>query len=344
MIRRMGRYSADGQFEYQHLPPIDIIAVGDAAEHDARVAITQLISEVKADPGSFVWLGLVSATQPELSLVTELFGLEPLDVEDAANVAQRAKFDLSLGEGFALLKTLSYDADSREVTTGQTSVFVGKWFAITVRYGVAGDLTNVRKRMSHDERLRAHGPLAVLYAVMDITVDSYLAVAEDVHEDMRVIEQDVFSMQPTALTTKNIYQLKRENIAVSQAASPLVNAAQKFANDTDDSIPEQLEPFFADIGDHILRVNDIVESTDNALLTMLMASTALQDLKQNTDMRKISAWVAIAAVPTLTAGIFGMNFENMPELKTDYGYPIVLAFMAITCALLFRGFKKSGWL
>jgi magnesium transporter len=198
--------------------------------------------------------------------------------------------------------------------------------------------------MSHDERLRAHGPLAVLYAVMDITVDSYLAVAEDVHEDMRVIEQDVFSMQPTALTTKNIYQLKRENIAVSQAASPLVNAAQKFANDTDDSIPEQLEPFFADIGDHILRVNDIVESTDNALLTMLMASTALQDLKQNTDMRKISAWVAIAAVPTLTAGIFGMNFENMPELKTDYGYPIVLAFMAITCALLFRGFKKSGWL
>jgi magnesium transporter len=340
----MGRYSADGQFEYQHLPPIDIIAVGEAAEHDARVAITQLISEVKADPGSFVWLGLVSATQPELSLVTELFGLEPLDVEDAANVAQRAKFDLSLGEGFALLKTLSYDADSREVTTGQTSVFVGKWFAITVRYGVAGDLTNVRKRMSHDERLRAHGPLAVLYAVMDITVDSYLAVAEDVHEDMRVIEQDVFSMQPTALTTKNIYQLKRENIAVSQAASPLVNAAQKFANDTDDSIPEQLEPFFADIGDHILRVNDIVESTDNALLTMLMASTALQDLKQNTDMRKISAWVAIAAVPTLTAGIFGMNFENMPELKTDYGYPIVLAFMAITCALLFRGFKKSGWL
>ncbi len=340
----MGRYSVDGQFEYQHLPPIDIIAVGDAAEHDARVAITQLISEVKADPGSFVWLGLVSATQPELSLVTELFGLEPLDVEDAANVAQRAKFDLSLGEGFALLKTLSYDADSREVTTGQTSVFVGKWFAITVRYGVAGDLTNVRKRMSHDERLRAHGPLAVLYAVMDITVDSYLAVAEDVHEDMRVIEQDVFSMQPTALTTKNIYQLKRENIAVSQAASPLVNAAQKFANDTDDSIPEQLEPFFADIGDHILRVNDIVESTDNALLTMLMASTALQDLKQNTDMRKISAWVAIAAVPTLTAGIFGMNFENMPELKTDYGYPIVLAFMAITCALLFRGFKKSGWL
>jgi magnesium transporter len=344
MIRRMGRYSADGQFEHQHMPPIDIFTDGDAAAHDARIAITQLISHVKADPGSFVWLGLVSPTKPELSLVTELFGLEPLDVEDAANVAQRAKFDLSAGEGFALLKTLSYDANSREVTTGQTSVFVGEWFAITVRYGIAGDLTNVRERMSHSERLRTHGPLAVLYAVMDITVDSYIAVAEEVHDDMRAIEQDVFSMQPTAQTTKNIYQLKRENIAVSQAVSPLVGAAQRFANETYESIPKQLEPFFADIGEHILRVNDIVESTDNALLTMLMASTALQDLKQNTDMRKISAWVAIAAVPTLTAGIFGMNFENMPELKSDFGYPIVLIFMAVTCGLLFRGFKKSGWL
>ena len=340
----MGRYSADGQFEHQHMPQIDIITPDDAAAHDARVAITDLISQVKADAGSFVWLGLVTPTPAELSLVTELFALEPLDVEDAANVAQRAKFELSNGEGFALLKTLSYDAISRAVTTGQTSVFVGDWFAITVRYGLSGDLTDVRERMSHDERLRTHGPLAVLYAVLDITVDSYLEVSEDVHEDMRVIEQDVFSMQPTAQTTKNIYQLKRENIVVSQAASPLVNAAQKFSNETYDSIPKKLEPFFADIGDHILRVNDVVESTDNALLTMLMATTALQDLKQNTDMRKISAWVAIAAVPTLTAGIFGMNFENMPELQTDYGYPIVLAFMAITCGLLFRGFKKSGWL
>ncbi len=344
MIRGMGRYSADGQSEHQHKEPIHITSNDDTAAHDARAAITQLISHVKAEPGSFVWVDLVTPTQSELRLVTELFSLEPLDVEDAANVAQRAKFDLSEGEGFALLKTLSYDANSREVTTGQTSVFVGEWFAITVRFGSAGDLANVRERMSHSERLRIHGPLAVLYAVMDITVDSYLAVAEEVHEDMRVIEQDVFSMKPTVQTTKNIYQLKRENIAVSQSVSPLVNAAEKFANETDESIPKQLEPFFADIGAHILRVDDIVESTDNALLTMLMASTALQDLNQNTDMRKISAWVAIAAVPTLTAGIFGMNFENMPELKSDFGYPIVLIFMAVTCGLLFRGFKKSGWL
>jgi len=211
-----------------------------ASAQEARASIVQLITHVKGDPGSFAWLGLVSPTKPELSLITELFGLEPLDVEDAANVSQRAKFDLSEGKGFALLKTLSYDEVSREITTGQTSVFVGDWFAITVRYGEAGDLTNVRERISHSERLRTHGPLAVLYAVLDITVDAYLAVVVEVHDDMREIEQDVFSMQPTPETTKNIYHLKRENIAVSQAVSPLVYAAQRFAAATYESIPTQL--------------------------------------------------------------------------------------------------------
>ncbi len=340
----MGRYSAGGQFEYQLTQSLHNASQVDPNGAQTRESITELISDVKGDPGSFAWLGLVSPTQPELALITELFCLEPLDVEDAANVAQRAKFDLSEGEGFALLKTLSYDDQSREVTTGQTSVFIGEWFAITVRYGDAGDLTNVRERMSHSERLRTHGPLAVLYAVMDITVDAYIAVVDEVHEDMREIEQDVFSMQPTAETTKNIYHLKRENIAVSQAVAPLVNAAQKFVAETYESIPNQLQPFFADIGEHILRVNDTVESTDNALLTMLMATTALQDLKQNSDMRKISAWVAMAAVPTMTAGIYGMNFENMPELNFAFGYPAVLIFMAVTCGFLYRGFKKSGWL
>jgi magnesium transporter len=186
--------------------------------------------------------------------------------------------------------------------------------------------------------------MAVLYAVLDITVDSYLAVAEEINEDMREIEQVVFSMQPTANVTKSIYELKRENIAVRRAVSPLTTSAQRFVTDSERGVPKELEPFFADVGEHILRVHDTVDTIDNSLLTMLMASTALLDLKQNSDMRKISAWVAIAAVPTLTAGIYGMNFEDMPELKWSFGYPVVLGFMAITCLLLYRGFKKSGWL
>jgi magnesium transporter len=319
----MGSYSPSGEFDAITAEDLSIPEESDLAGVSARDMLETLISDVKTQPGSFVWVGLVNPTKPELALVAELFALEPLEIRDAGNTAQRPKFDLGENQSFALLKTISYNLDSKEIKIGQTSVFVGRDYAITVRFGSPGDLTSVRQRMAASKRLRTHGPMAVLYAVLDITVDSYLAVAEEINEDMREIEQVVFSMQPTANVT---------------------NSAQRFVTDSERGVPKELEPFFADVGEHILRVHDTVDTIDNSLLTMLMASTALLDLKQNSDMRKISAWVAIAAVPTVTAGIYGMNFEDMPELKWSFGYPVVLGFMAITCLLLYRGFKKSGWL
>lgn len=344
MIRRMGSYSPSGEFDAITAEDLSIPGGSDLTGVSARGMLEALISDVKNQPGSFVWVGLVNPTKPELALVAELFALEPLEIEDAGNTNQRPKFDLGENRSFALLKTISYNLESKEIRIGQTSVFVGRDYAITVRFGSPGDLTSVRQRMAASERLRTHGPMAVLYAVLDITVDSYLAVADEIHEDMREIEQLVFSMQPTADVTKSIYELKRENIAVRRAVSPLTASAQLFVTDSEQGVPKELVPFFADVGEHILRVHDTVDTIDNSLLTMLMASTALLDLKQNSDMRKISAWVAIAAVPTMTAGIYGMNFEDMPELKWSFGYPAVLAFMAITCLLLYRAFKKSGWL
>ncbi len=344
MIRRMGSYSPSGEFDAITAEDLSIPEESDLTGVSARGMLETLISDVKTQPGSFVWVGLVDPTQPELDLVAELFSLEPLEIEDAGNTAQRPKLDLNEFQSFALLKTLSYDVDSRETGVGQTSVFVGKDYAITVRFGSQGDLTSVRHRMAASERLRTHGPMAVLYAVLDITVDSYLAVSEEIHDDMREIEQTVFSMQPAANVTKSIYELKRENIAVGRAVSPLTISAQRFVSNTEQGVPEELEPFFADVGEHILRVHETVDTIDNSLLTMLMASTALLDLKQNSDMRKISAWVAIAAVPTMTAGIYGMNFDNMPELHWEYGYPVVLGIMLTACLLLYRAFKKSGWL
>ncbi len=344
VIRRIGTYSPDGEFDRMSVETMHVPHDNDFTGAHARESLVQLISDVHEVPGSFAWVGLVDPTRPELALVAELFNLEPLEVEDASNTKQRPKFEIRTDGAFALLKTLSYKLDSQEIETGQTSVFIGPWFAITVRYGAPGDLTTVRQRISTSERLRTHGPLAVLYAVMDITVDGYIAVAEEVHDDMREVEQEVFSMEPTAQTTKFIYQLKRENISVRRAVSPLVMAAQRFIGNTDDSIPTDLKPFFEDIGEHILRVHDTVDTIDNSLLTMLMASTALQDLKQNSDMRKISAWVAIAAVPTLAASIFGMNFDNMPELRYEYAYPLALGGMLVVCGILYRAFKKSGWL
>ena len=340
----MGSYSPTGEFDAITDEDLQIVSDGDAGSEKARAAVNRLIDDVHAKPASFVWVGLVDPSKPELDLISELFNLEPLEIEEAGNTARRPKLEFGVEKSFALLKTLSYDLNTKAISLGQTSVFIGKDYAVTVRHGTPGDLTSVRRRISASERLRTQGPMSVLYAVLDITVDGYLAVAEDVHEDMRELEQDVFSVNPTAETTKIIYELKRENITLRRAVSPLTSTAQRLATDSEEVIPAELEPFFADVGEHILRIHETVESIDNSLLTMLMASTALQDLKQNTDMRKISAWVAIAAVPTMTAGIYGMNFEHMPELELTLGYPIVLVAMALACGLLYRGFKKSGWL
>lgn len=344
MIRRMGSYSPGGELDLISAEDLRIPSDHDLTGAHARSLLSELISTVSMLEDSFAWVGLVNPSKPELALISDLFDLEPLEVEDAGNIAQRAKLDFGDSQSFALLKSLSYDDRTREISVGQTSVFVGPKYAITVRHGLPGDLTQVRNRISASERLRKQGPMSVLYSVLDITVDGYLGVSEAVHEDMRELEQDVFSMNPTAEITKVIYELKRENITVRRAISPLTATAQRLISENEDGVPLELEPFFADVGEHILRVHDTVESIDNSLLTMLMASTALQDLKQNSDMRKISAWVAIAAVPTMTAGIYGMNFENMPELQWDLGYPVVLGLMAVACGLLYRGFKKSGWL
>lgn len=344
MIRRMGSYSPTGEFTSIATEDLHIPEGTDFMSSPIRQTLLELISHSESQPDSFTWVGLVEPTRPELDLVANLFDLEPLEVEDANNTAQRPKLLLGQDKSFALLKTLSYNVESREITVGQTSVFVGRNYAITIRHGAPGDLTTVRQRISASERLRTHGPMAVLYAVLDATADGYLAVVEEVHDDMRELEQDVFSMNPSSNTTRTIYELKRENIAVRRAVSPLINAAQSFTANTEPGVPEQLEPFFADLGEHILRVHETVESIDTSLLTMLMASTALQDLKQNADMRKISAWVAIAAVPTVMAGIYGMNFEHMPELDWTFGYPVFLVVMVFTCLMLYRGFRKSGWL
>ena len=186
--------------------------------------------------------------------------------------------------------------------------------------------------------------MAVLYAVLDLVVDGYLAVMDEVVDDVDEVEAKVFSSQPVSQLTRRIYELKRENMEARRAVSPLVPAAHRFASETASEVPPDLRPYFRDIGEHILRVSESVDSVDNLLLTMLMASTALQDLQQNKDMRKISAYAAMGVVPTVIAGIYGMNFSHMPELDWEFGYPLALGLMAVVVLLLYRAFKRSGWL
>jgi magnesium transporter len=337
VIKGMGWYHADG-----------VIAAGDAGLPLAAptpVALDELRQRCAAHPGSFVWIGLFEPTHEELQEVAHPFDLDPLLVDDAANPSQRAKIEFGDDDTvFALLKLLDYTENTSEVETGQVSVFIGSWYAVTVRHGSIGDLAGVRARVAASPNLRAHGPFGVLYAVMDSAVDAYVIVMDEVADDVSAVETEVFSDDASRLTPRLIYNLKRENQEIRRAVSPLVAPAHMFVNADFDGIPAGLRRYFRDIGEHVLRVNDSVEGADTLLMTLLMASTSLQDLKQNRDMRKISAWVAIAAVPTAIAAIYGMNFDNMPELHQAWGYPAVLVLMGGICVLLHRAFKRSNWL
>jgi magnesium transporter len=345
VIRGLGAYHSGGALEIVDDRPRQIPSEGDLTGAAIKTELRDLLSSASEHSDGFVWVGLWEPTKPEMLALQEVFNLEHLQVEDAANRRQRPKVDVADdGSVFTVLKTLGYDESSVAIETGQVAVFTGPGYAVTVRHGHHGDLTSIRERLKASAALREHGSLAVLYAIMDMTVDGYLAVVDAVAEDVGEVETDVFSMQPTADITKRIYDLKRENMQARRAVQPLARVAHEFAEETFEPIPDELKPYFRDIGEHILRAHDAIETIDSLLMTMLMASTAVQDLKQNADTRKISAWVAIAAVPTVAGGIYGMNFANMPELKWEWGYPTVIGVIAIICLLLYRGFKRNGWL
>lgn len=342
VISSIGVYSPT---RCQSDPTIRNVPSGDDPSGTTVVSQIQTSMALLDTPHAFVWVDLVNPTRSELLVVADMFHLEALQIEDASNPHQRAKFDVDDdGSVFALFKVLDYEETTSGVTTGQISVFVGPGYAVTVRQGSSRDLGGVRSRIEGSEVLRGHGSVAVMYAVLDFVVDGYLAVMDEVGNDVDEIETQVFSSIPVSELTRRIYDLKRENMEARRAVGPLVPAAHRFASETAPEVPADLRPYFRDIGEHILRVDESVDTIDNLLLTMLMASTALQDLQQNKDMRKISAYAAMGVVPTVIAGIYGMNFSHMPELDWEYGYPLALGLMGLVVLLLYRAFKKSGWL
>jgi len=336
----MGLYSRE---EVVPVPDVQTWETPGGA-HPERL-LRELKERCLADEESFVWLGLFEPTRAELDMVASVFDLPKLLVEDASNSEQRPKFEFTPeGTGLALLKTLDYVDSTSDVLTGQLAVFIGSWFAVTVRFGEIGDLRGIRSRLEGDPDLRQYGPVAVLYAVLDQAVDGYLAITDEIGFDVEQLEAQVFAQEAVSTTANSIYRLKRENVEMRRAVGPLVMWSHAAVSMEISWVPPGLRSHFRDIGEHVLRAHDAVEAADNLLMTMLMASTSLQDLQQNRDMRKISAWVAIAAVPTMIAGIYGMNFRDMPELHWSLGYPGVLMLMGGACLGLFVAFKRSGWL
>jgi magnesium transporter len=311
-----------------------------APEHALRAA---------AGLGGFVWLGLYEPTEDELTAISERYGLHPLAVEDAVYAHQRPKLEHYDDALFMVLKTARYveheqlTATSEVVDTGEVMVFLGANYVITVRHGEHSGLTELRARLEEQRDLLCLGPAAVLYAVADLVVDTFVEVANGVTEDVDELEASVFSPERTD-DIGRLYQLKRELMALRKAVSPLEVPLQKLAERQIDAVPEAMRSYFRDVQDHAIRVREQVGGLDELLSSILQASLARTTLADNEDMRKISAWAGIIAIPTAIAGIYGMNFEFMPELRWRYGYPLVLLLIVVACVSLYRGFKRNGWL
>jgi magnesium transporter len=307
--------------------------------------------------GGFAWIGLHEPTEREFAGIAAEFGLHPLAVEDAVHAHQRPKIERYDDTLFTVFKTIHYvehtelTATSEVVETGEVMCFTGRDFIITVRHGRQGSLRALRHRLEDDPELLAKGPSAVLHAIADQIVDGYLAVADAVQDDIDEVEIDVFSTAPGGGSRRRpgdaagrIYQLKREVLEFKRAVSPLLRPMQLLSERPTRFVDPDIQNYFRDVADHLARVNEQVMSFDDLLNSILQANLAQATVAQNEDMRKITAWAAIFAVPTMITGVYGMNFDHMPETGWTFGYPLVMVAIIGICFSIHRGFRHNGWL
>ncbi|MEV0601508.1 magnesium/cobalt transporter CorA [Streptomyces sp. NPDC050315] len=310
------------------------------------------LDEARAEGHSFLWLGMHEPTEEEFEQVSEEFGLHPLAVEDALKAHQRPKLEVYDDSLFMVLKPIVYDDSDGSIDSGELMLFIGDSFVVSVRHGEGSPLASVRARLEHDPDVLKQGPTAVLYAVSDAVVDHYIDVAAELQLDLEELEASVFApVGPdtkgggsTRSTAQSIYAFKREVLEFRRATGPLAEPMARLQNPGVPFVHDQARPFFRDVDDHLTRANESVEGMDRLLSDILSAHLAQMGVRQNDDMRKISAWAALAAVPTMIAGIYGMNFEHMPELKWTFGYPACLLVMAAIEVSLYRLFKRREWL
>jgi magnesium transporter len=316
---------------------------GQRLEVDCEIDEFDVLRSHAAEPGDFVWVGLYKPTEDELDRVATSFGLHHLAVEDAVQAHQRPKLERYDESLFLVLKTLWYVDEQDAVETGEISMFLGHDFVVTVRHGEGSQLQTARAFLESRESVLTHGPSAVVYAVCDTVVDGYVAVVDELQIDVDEVEESVFSPARTNDAVR-IYTLKREIAEVRRAVMPLREPMRRFAEARVAGVEKESAPFFRDVYDHLNQAADIVESLDDLLSTAFDAHLARISVQQNDDMRKISAGIGLVALPTLIAGVYGMNFDDIPELHWAFGYPFALILMVGSMTGLWVFFKKSGWL
>ena len=309
----------------------------------ANVVIADISEELKHED-RFVWVGLFEPDEKLLREIQEEFGLHDLAIEDAHDAHQRPKLEQYGNCLFVVLRTAHLTGEPQHVEFGETHIFVGERFVVSVRHGSLQSHVGLRARCEASKHLLAKGPGFVLYALMDFVVDQYFPILEALEERVVELEEVVLDEKFIHETTSRIYHLKRELLSIKRAVSPLVDICSRLMRFDLALLPEDTKPYYRDVYDHAMRINEMADTLREVLATALDANLSVISVSQNKDTKRLAAWAAIIAAPTAIAGIYGMNFQYMPELGWKYGYETVLVGMGAVCGGLWLGFKRSGWL
>ncbi|HEX5367042.1 MAG TPA: magnesium and cobalt transport protein CorA [Acidimicrobiales bacterium] len=294
---------------------------------------------------SFVWIGLHEPTAAEFEAVSAEFQLHPLAIEDAIHAHQRSKLERYGDCLFLVFKTARYDDAAEAIELSEIQLFAGDRFVINVRHGTASELAPVRRQLEAEPDRLALGPVAVVHAILDRVVDDYLPVLDGLDHDIGEIEAEVFSPERTS-PAERIYKLKRQVLDLYRNVEPLIDPLERLQTGKHpfNTGGIDLGPYFRDVSDHLHRGVARIEIQRELLSEVLNVNLTKVSVQQNEDMRTISGWVAIVAVPTLLAGLWGMNFEHMPELDERWGYPAAIAVMVVVALVLFRWLRKRDWI
>ncbi len=320
---------------------------GRRAEHVEIDAI----SEVLQQPDRFIWIGLHEPSQDLLRQVQHAFGLHDLAIEDAYRAHQRPKIELYGDVLFVVLRTAQMNRAQHCIDFGETHIFVGARYLVSVRHGSSLAYVDVRARCEATPHLLSKGPAFALHALIDAIVDQYFPVIDVLEEELQALEDQIFGAAVSRATTAQIYALKRELLDVKRAVAPLIDICNRLMRFDLAMIPADTQPYFRDVYDHVVRINEMVDTVRELLTTALEANFSLLSITQNEVMqdqnevmKRFAGWAAILGVSTLIAGVYGMNFAVMPELTWHFGYPVALLLMFGAGGGLYYYFKRAGWL
>jgi len=302
----------------------------------------QHIHEYVAQPDCFVWVALYEPDTATLASMQEEFDLHPLAVEDAGHGEQRPKIEEYGNSLFAVVQMLELDKD--ELRVGALHVFVGRNYILSVRKGAERGFQEVRQRCEREPELLERGSGYVLYALMDAVVDRYFPIIQAIETDLERIEEQIFANKSARESIEQLYALKQRLTAAKHAVGPLLDALTNLSGTRVPQVCIGMQEYFRDIIDHLQRLNQTIESVRDTIATAISVNLSMITLQESETMKRLAAYAALIAVPTLIAGIYGMNFDHMPELRFKYGYAVALGFMAVLDGYIFYLLRKAKWL